>query len=154
MDVTIFYNEPSFLVRYFPKHNVLIIGCDINAHMGKYKNDKFCSHKSPYPTVRPQKVRLEEHRKVIVRGEIEKTGMADHILREKGNHLPLWDEVEIIDWAEHWRIRRLKESAHMLGYYELQSRSSIEMNTIWEPIIKKGYSAFPKVPPLLDPHNH
>ena len=48
----------------------------------------------------------------VVRREIEKSGMADHIWKEKGNHLPLWDEVDIIDRAEHW-IRRLKESAHM-----------------------------------------
>ena len=26
---------------------------------------------------------------------IEKSGMADHIWKEKGNHLPLWDKVEI-----------------------------------------------------------
>ena len=45
--------------------------------------------------------------KAVVRSEIEKSGMADHIWKEKGNHLPLWDKVEIIDWAEHWRIRRL-----------------------------------------------
>ena len=45
-------------------------------------------------------------------------------------------KVEIIDGAEHWRIRRLKESAHMLGYNDLLSRPSIEMNTIWELIIK------------------
>ena len=64
--------------------------------------------------------------------------MADHIWKAKGNHLLLWDKVEIIDWAEHWRIRRLKESAHMLGYHDLQSRPSIELNTIWEPIIKKA----------------
>ena len=89
-------------------------------------------------TGRPQKVRLEEHRKAIVRGEIEKSGMADHIWKENGNHLPLWDKVEIIDWAEHWRIRRLKESAYMLGYNDLLSRPSIELNTIWEPIIKKA----------------
>ncbi len=65
--------------------------------------------------------------------------MADPIWKEKekGNHLSLWDEVEIIDRTEHWRIRRLKESAHMLGYNDLLSRPSIEMNTIWEPIIKK-----------------
>ena len=50
--------------------------------------------------------------------------------KEKGNHLPLQDEVEIIDRDEHWRIRRLKESAHMLGYSDLLSRLSIEMNTI------------------------
>ena len=63
--------------------------------------------------------------------------MADHIWKEKGNYLPLWDEVDIIDSAEYWRIRRLKESAHLLGYNDLLSRLSIEMNTIWEPIIKK-----------------
>ena len=85
---------------------------------------------------RPLKARLDEHRKAVVWGEIEKSGIADHIWKEKGNHLPLWDEVEIIDRAEHW-IRRLKESAHILGYNDLLSRPSIEMNTIWEPIIKK-----------------
>ena len=45
--------------------------------------------------------------------------MADHIWKEKGNHQPLPDKVEIIDKAEHWRIRRFKESAHMLGYNDL-----------------------------------
>ena len=56
--------------------------------------------------------------------------MADHIWKEKGNHLPLWDEVEIIDGAdEHWRIRRLKELAHMLGYNELLSRYEYNMGT-------------------------
>ena len=63
--------------------------------------------------------------------------MADHIWKKKGNYLPLWDKVEIIDRAEHWRIRRLKELAHMLCYNDLLSRPSIELNTIWEPIIKK-----------------
>ena len=40
-------------------------------------------------TGRPLKVRLEEHWKTVVRGEIEKSGMVDHIWKEKGNHLPL-----------------------------------------------------------------
>ena len=90
-------------------------------------------------TGRPQKVRLEEHQEAVVRGEIEKSGMADHIWKEKGNHLPLSDKVEIIDWDEYWRIRRIKESAHMLGYNDLLSRPSIELNTIWERIIKKSW---------------
>ena len=84
-------------------------------------------------TGRPQKVRLEG-----LRDEIKKSGTADHIWKEKGNHLLLWDKVEMIYWAEHWRIRRLKESAHMLGYNDLLSSPSIELNTIWEPIIKKA----------------
>ena len=49
----------------------------------------------------PLKIRLEEHQKAVVQGEIEKSGMADHIWKEKGNHLPLWDEVEIIDRDDH-----------------------------------------------------
>ena len=88
-------------------------------------------------TGRQLKVMVEEHRKAVVRGEIEKSGMADHIWKEKGNHLPLWDEFEIVDRVKHWRIRRLKESAHMWGYNDQLSRPSIEMNTIWELIIKK-----------------
>ena len=88
-------------------------------------------------TGRPLKVGLEEHRKAVVRGEIEKSGMADHIWKEKVNHLPLWNEAEIINRAKHWSIRHLKESAHMLDYDDLLSRPSIEMNTTWEPIIKK-----------------
>ena len=89
-------------------------------------------------TGRALKVRLEEHRKAVVRGEIEKSGMVDHIWKEKGNHQPLCDKVEIINRAEHWRIRRLKESAHMLGYNDLLSRPCTELNTIWEQIIKKA----------------
>ena len=89
-----------------------------------YKDETGCS----------LKVRLEEHRMAVVQGEIEKSGISDHIWKEKGNHLPLWDEIEIIDSAEHWRIRRLKESPHMFGYNDLLSRPSIQMNTIWEPI--------------------
>ena len=65
------------------------------------------------------KVMLGEHWKAVVPGEIENSGMADHIWKKKGNHLPLWDEVEIIDRTEHWRIRRLKELARMLGYNDL-----------------------------------
>ena len=82
-------------------------------------------------TCRPLNIRLEEHWKAVVRGEIKKSDMADHIWKEKGNNLPLWDKVEITDRDEYWRIRRLKESAHtsMLGYSDQLSRSSIKMNT-------------------------
>ena len=88
-------------------------------------------------TGRPLKVTLEEHRKAVVRGEIEKSVMADHIWKEKGTHLPLWDKVKMIDRAEQWRIRRLKESPYV-GYNDLLSRPSVELNTIWEPIIMKA----------------
>ena len=63
--------------------------------------------------------------------------MTDYIRKEKGKHLPLWDKIEMIDMAEHSRIRRPKESAHVLDYKALFSRPRIGLNTIWEAIIKK-----------------
>ena len=42
MDIITFYNELYSLVRYIPKHNVLIIGRDMNAQIGKEQKRKFC----------------------------------------------------------------------------------------------------------------
>ena len=40
------------------------------------------------------------------------------------------DQARIIYREEHWKIRRLKETVHMLCYSDLLSSPSIEMNTI------------------------
>ena len=45
-DLITFYNELSSLVRSIMKHNVLIIGGDMNAQIGKKVNNKFISHYS------------------------------------------------------------------------------------------------------------
>ena len=39
-----FYDELSSLVRSIPKHNVLFIGGDMNAKIGKNGNNKYCQH--------------------------------------------------------------------------------------------------------------
>ena len=72
------------------------------------------------------KVWLEEHRKAVCRGEVEKSGMADHIWKEKGNDLPFWDQAKIIVKED----KTSKEAVHMLGNGDLLSRQSIKMNTI------------------------
>ena len=63
--------------------------------------------------------------------------MADLIWKEKGNNLPSWDEVRIINREERWIIRCLKEAVHMLGFSDLLRRPSKELYTIWESIIKR-----------------
>ena len=40
-DLITFYNKLSSLVRSIPQHNVLILGVDMNAQIGKNKNNKF-----------------------------------------------------------------------------------------------------------------
>ena len=46
-DITIFYNELSSFVRHIPKHNVLIIGKDINAQIDNGGICKFYLQNSP-----------------------------------------------------------------------------------------------------------
>ena len=43
-DLIVFYNELCSLVCSIPKYNVLIIGGDMNAQIGKYVNHKFSLH--------------------------------------------------------------------------------------------------------------
>ena len=44
--ITTFYNELSSFVQHILKHNVLIFSGDINTHISKCKNNKFCSRNS------------------------------------------------------------------------------------------------------------
>ena len=46
-DLIVFYDELSSLVRSIPKQNVLVIGGDMKAQIGKNVNHKFSLHNSP-----------------------------------------------------------------------------------------------------------
>ena len=46
IDIIAFYNDLYSLVRGILKHNVQIIGGDMNAQIGKDENNKFCLHNS------------------------------------------------------------------------------------------------------------
>ena len=52
--------------------------------------------------------------------------------------VPILNYFKIIERKEHWRIRHLKGALYMLGYSERSSKPNIEMNVIWEPLIKKA----------------
>ena len=43
-ELVAFYDELSSLVRSIPKHNMLVIGRDMNAHIGKNGNNKYSLH--------------------------------------------------------------------------------------------------------------
>ena len=45
-----FYNELSSLVQHIPKHNVLIISGNTNAHIGNSINNKLYIHNLPNRT--------------------------------------------------------------------------------------------------------
>ena len=58
-------------------------------------------------------------------GKVKRSGMTNHIWKEKGNHQPMCDEDKTIESKEHWRKRRLNKAAHMFGYSDLLSRPSL-----------------------------
>ena len=90
-DIKAIFTSGSTLQRYLfcvkpPTEFNMTKNCvySIPCSCGKvYKGETCC----------PLKIRLGEHQKVVVWGKIEKSGLANHIWKEKGNHLPLWDEV-------------------------------------------------------------
>ena len=41
MDITTFYDRLSSLIQYIAKHNIIIIGGDMNVQIGKDENNKF-----------------------------------------------------------------------------------------------------------------
>ena len=43
-ELVTFYEELSSLVRSIPKHNLLVIGGDMNAQIGKNRNNKYSLH--------------------------------------------------------------------------------------------------------------
>ena len=59
----------------------------------------------------------------------------------KRNHLPLWYQAKTNDREEDSMSQRSR--AH-IGYSDLLSRPSIEINTIWEPLIKKAWKKLQK----------
>ena len=47
-NMIIFYNKLSSFIQHILKHNILIIGWDMNAHMGKERKDKFSWYNSKH----------------------------------------------------------------------------------------------------------
>ena len=94
-DIRTIFTSGSTLRRY-----LFCVKSPIDLNMTKncvYYIPCSCDEVYQGETCHPLKIRLEEHRKAVVRGELENLGMPDHIWKEKGNHLPLWDEIKITD---------------------------------------------------------
>lgn len=60
-----------------------------------------------------------------------------YVRREKCSHQRQCNEVKILNKKEHWIVRRLKESTYILGYGNLLTKPSVEINVLWQHIIKK-----------------
>ena len=63
--------------------------------------------------------------------------MADHIWTSEGEHVVLWDEVQVIEKEHSWKERKLKEAAHIAMSVECLSQPSAELSPMWLPLLNK-----------------
>ena len=89
-----------------------------------------CGRSYKGETGRPLAVRLEEHRKATIRGETLKPGVAEHDWSD-GGHRPAWQETTIIKKEPHWKIRKIKEAAHMALTSNPISKPSVDISPVW-----------------------
>ena len=83
-------------------------------------------------------VRIEEHKKAVIKGETHKSKLAEHIWTANGDHFPLWNEVKIIGREHFWKERKLKEAAHILLSLRFMSQTSADLSPMWLPLLMKG----------------
>ena len=83
-------------------------------------------------------VRIEEHKKAVTKGEAHKSKLAEHIWTANGDHIPLWNDIKIMDKARHWEEKKLKEAAHILLSPKCMSQTSADLNPMWLPLLMKG----------------
>ena len=96
-----------------------------------------CGRSYTGETGRPLSVRLEEHKKATIRGDVDKSGVAEHVWSQ-GDHKLLWDKTSIIGREHHWKIRKIKEAAHMALDASMFSKPSAEISPIWLPMLRRG----------------
>ena len=72
-ELVAFYDELSSLVRGIPKHNVLVIGRDMNAQIGKNGNNKYSLHNTPNRNGQHQPDFMIENRLTCFNKNFQKT---------------------------------------------------------------------------------
>ena len=76
-------------------------------------------------------------KKAVTNAEVERSKMADRIWTSEGEHVVLWDEVQVIEKEHSWKERKLKEAAHIAMSVECLSQSSAELTPMWLPLLNK-----------------
>jgi predicted GIY-YIG superfamily endonuclease len=86
-------------------------------------------------TKRPFNVRLQEHKKHTYRGETSRSGIADHVWSK--HHNIKWSEAQVVHKEPHWKKRKFKEAVFIENNKNIFSKPSVEIPTIWKPLIKR-----------------
>ena len=121
INIMMFYNELSFLVRSIPKHNVLIIGGHINAQTGQHKTKKFSLHNLSHRNGEHLIVFTHENRLICFDNKFQKRegklwsytnsnkALIDYIVIKKNGLIVLWTVRHIPLLNEYVPITELSQ---------------------------------------------
>jgi hypothetical protein len=94
-------------------------------------------------TGRPPAVRHREHRHNLQQGLLEESKLAQRAYEE--GHRVHWDDPRILEIESNSRYRKYKESAHMACSTNQISQPSLDISSIWIPLINN--EDFNRLPP-------
>ena len=98
-----------------------------------------CGLKYIGETKRNLETRLKEHQTATRRGETEKSAIAEHAWEEQ--HLPQWENIEILDHAPNDNTLLIKEALHitLAGKHSLINRDQgTTIANCWRPLLKRA----------------
>jgi predicted GIY-YIG superfamily endonuclease len=94
-------------------------------------------------TDRPLEVRIKEHKYNLTQGLLEKSKLAHHTYEYEEGHKICWNEAKVLQIEPNTTCRKYKESAHMSLLDHPISHPSLDVSSIWTPVIteKKNYNS-------------
>ena len=113
----------------------LLIGMNSNV---VYKIPCNCGKVYVGETIRRLETRIKEHRTACMRGEVEKSALAEHAWEEQ--HPILWEEVTVEDQVMRQKELLIKEALniHLVPEEERLNRDvGIQIPACWKPLIKR-----------------
>ena len=84
--------------------------------------------------------RIKEHRTACVKGEVEKSAIAEHAWTH--HHPILWEETAVIDRAKRQRELLIKEALniHLVpGEERINRDTGAEIPACWKPVMKRNH---------------
>ena len=89
-------------------------------------------------TIRRLETRMKEHRTACIKGEVERSAIAEHAWSQ--HHPILWEETKVIDQARRQKELIIKEALniHLVPEEERLNRDTgLEIPACWNPIVKR-----------------
>jgi hypothetical protein len=81
-------------------------------------------------------IRIKEHQNSIEKKDPDISKLTEHHFNT--GHRILWDETKIIGKEPDWRARKINEAAVIMeGGNEVFSDPSVEIDSIWKPVIEE-----------------